>query len=441
MNRLTTTCVLLFVALASSCGRTDTSSASAINQQPVQPVINISPLERGHGQWQVASASEVTVTVTAPRAKQVLILSRPEGVAQETEEEQIELKQLDAPANAKSGQFITQLTLASDFAGEVWAEAIYADGAKKQTEVIALTAKSPSSNPNALPQSAGGSIGTDESARSDKLTGGRIKRASFQAGQSDIRLTINLPAFVLTLWQNGTEVAVYSIGIGRKNFPVPVGEREATAIIFNPNWIPPDSAWVRRTKGVEPYEKITADDPRNPLGKIKIPLGEGYLIHEAAKPSDIGRLTSHGCIRMLREDLFDLAEKIIGARSLPVTKPQFMQAKKSSERMVVQLDAPLLVDINYDSQVIEGGVLHLYPDVYGRGAFALDSLRAELQSVGVETSNFADSTLQQMLDQVGDDKQYVLSVADIRQGRWNTGQVMPVIEPSSQKVAKKASVK
>ncbi|MDQ3009799.1 MAG: L,D-transpeptidase [Acidobacteriota bacterium] len=398
-------------------------------------------MERGHGQWQVASASQVTLTVTAPGANHVLILSRPEGVAEGVEEEQLELKRIDTPTNAKSGKFVTALELASDFAGEIWAEAVYADGAKKQSEAVALTATTQNSNPNALPQSAGGSIGTDESARSDKLTGGRIKRASFRAGQPDIRLTVNLPAFMLTLWQNGTEVAVYQVGIGRKSFPVPVGEREATAIIFNPNWIPPDSAWVRRTKGVEPYEKITADDPRNPLGKIKIPLGEGYLIHEAAKPSDIGRLTSHGCIRMMREDLFDLAEKIIAARSLPVMKPQFNQAKKGSERMVVQLDAPLLVDINYDSQVIEGGVLHLYPDVYGRGAFALDSLRAELQSVGVETSNFADSTLQQMLDQVGDDKQYVLSVADIRQGRWSAGQVMPVIELSDQRVAKKASVK
>ncbi|MEP7343110.1 MAG: L,D-transpeptidase, partial [Acidobacteriota bacterium] len=219
MNRLTTACVLLFVTLANSCGRTDYSSASQINQQPVQPVIEIAPLERGHGQWQVASTSAVTVTVTAPGANLVLILSRPEGVAEGVEEEQLELKRMATPTNAKSGKFVTPLELPSDFAGEVWAEAVYADGAKKQTEAVALTAATPGSNSNASPQSAGGSIGTDESARSDKLTGGRVKRASFQAGQSDIRLTINLPAFMLTLWQNGAEVGVYRIGIGRKSFP------------------------------------------------------------------------------------------------------------------------------------------------------------------------------------------------------------------------------
>jgi lipoprotein-anchoring transpeptidase ErfK/SrfK len=441
MKRIATAALLLLgVMMSDSCVRASCSTASTDNQQTVRAVIEIAKLEPGHGQWQVASANEVTVTVTAPGAKQVLILSRPEEVpdwaieeAQEgIEGEQFELRKLELPTNDQNGRgrkFVTKLTLPSDFAAEVWAEAVYPDGTKKQTETVALAAAAPSRNPDALGEAAGGSIGTDESARSDKLTGGRIRRATFQAGEPDIRLTVNLPAFRLTLWQNGAEVGVYQIGIGRKNFPVPVGEREATAVIFNPNWIPPDSAWVRRTRGVEPYEKIMAADPRNPLGKVKIPLGAGYLIHEAAKPSDIGHLTSHGCIRMLRGDLFDLAEKIITARNPPVTKLQLGQTRRNSERLVVQLDAPLLVDINYDLQVIEGGVLHLYPDVYERGAFALDSLRSELQSAGLEVTNLTDTNLQQMLDRVDSNQQFILSVADIRRGRWNAGKTVPVIEP------------
>jgi len=448
MKRIATTGCLLIVAMMNSCPRLKDSSAPAVDQQIIQPVMAIAPLEQGRGQWQVASTDKVTVTVTAPGAKQVLILGRPEGVAEDAqedmEEKQLELSRLDASTsgqNERDGKFITQLTLSADFAAEVWAEAVYADGAKRQTETIALAATAQDVNPDNPGEAAGGSIGTDESARSDKLTGGRIRRATFQAGEPDIRLTVNLPAFRLTLWQNGAEVRVYQIGIGRKNFPVPVGERVATAVIFNPNWIPPDSAWVRRTKGVEPYEKITADDPRNPLGKVKIPLGAGYLIHEAAKPSDIGRLTSHGCIRMLREDLFDLAEKIISARNLPVTKLQLGQSRKNSERLVVQLDAPLLVDINYDLQVIESGVLHLYPDVYKRGAFALDSLRAELQSVGIEGANLTDANLQGMLDRVDNNRQFVISVADMRRGRWNAGKALPVVETSLQGMGERASVR
>ena len=45
-----------------------------------------------------------------------------------------------------------------------------------------------------------------ESERSDRLTGGRVERAEFEPGQPDIRLTLNVPSFRLTLWQNGKEV-------------------------------------------------------------------------------------------------------------------------------------------------------------------------------------------------------------------------------------------
>ena len=110
---------------------------------------------------------------------------------------------------------------------------------------------------------------------------------------------MNVPAFRLTLWQNGKEVKTYQIGVGRKKFPLQIGERKATQIVWNPEWVPPDSSWVHESEDVEPGERIEADDPRNPLGKVKIPLGGGYLIHQAAKPSDIGHLVSHGCIRML----------------------------------------------------------------------------------------------------------------------------------------------
>ena len=164
--------------------------------------------------------------------------------------------------------------------------------------------------------------------------------------------------------------------------------------------------------------KIKPNDPRPPLSKIKIPLGAGYMIHEATKADDIGRAVSHGCILMLRADLLDLAEKIVTARNLPVTKSRIAQLRDSHERLAASLDPPLLVDINYDLQVVEGGALHVYPDVYERGAFALDSLRAELQSAGVASPLLEDQALRRILDHVSVDTQFVINVADIRKGRW-----------------------
>lgn len=76
--------------------------------------------------------------------------------------------------------------------------------------------------------------------------------------------------------------------------------------------------------------------------------------------------------------LFDLTEKIVAARKLPVTKNQIEQARTNTERRAVKLDPPLWVGINYETQVIEGSVLYLYPDVYKRRKNDLASLRNKL---------------------------------------------------------------
>jgi L,D-transpeptidase catalytic domain len=265
--------------------------------------------------------------------------------------------------------------------------------------------------------SVGKSLETDESERSDRLTGGRIEKAPLSAGDRRVWMTVDIPAFRLTLWQNGKEVRTYQIGIGRRSFPLPTGEHKATEIIWNPEWIPPDSSWVEETEDVEAGERIEADDLRNPLGKIKIPLGGAILIHQAAKPSDIGRLVSHGCVRMLTEDIFDLTEKIVAARGLPVTREQIEQAKMSADRLAAKLDPPIWVDINYDMSVVEGGVLHLFPDVYNRSVNPLEELRSELMSNGVDVASIDDQTLEQMLAQVTMTEMFVVSIAEIKAGR------------------------
>ena len=233
-----------------------------------------------------------------------------------------------------------------------------------------------------------------ESEREDRLTGGRIERAEFEAGQPDIKLTLNVPSFRLTLWQNGKEVKSYFVGVGMKQYPIYIGEREAREIIWNPPWIPPSSDWVSTHKGVRPGEVIKASDPRNPLGKLKIPLGDGYLIHQATGPGNLGNLVSHGCVRMLRSDLYDLAEKIVAA-----------------------LEEPLEFDINYDTLVVEGGTLYIYPDVYDRGTNTVARLRGELRSYGVADSALDDDTLQKMLAEVTRRTKFVVDLRSIGEGR------------------------
>jgi lipoprotein-anchoring transpeptidase ErfK/SrfK len=421
--------VPLFLAAAiSACepanrSSNDNSANSNTTTAAAEPSIEASPISKTEDQWQVISSGNVTLAVTAPGAQSVKILYRPAF----TEGRHVELKNVKAPSDAASGKFSSQIKVPSDFAGEVWAEVSYRDGTKKETKPISLTVESISAD-----ELANASYKhTDESARSDKLTNGTIEKTSLQPGNGDIHITVNIPAFQLTLWQGNKEVKTYQIGIGRKDFQLPSGLRYGKQVIFNPDWIPPDSEWVQE-HDVEPGEVVEADDPRNPLGKVKIPIGgSGILIHQAFKPSDIGHLVSHGCVRLVLNELYELIDEIISAQSLKVSRAQLENAKSSKDRFAIKLDAPLVVDINYDTQVVEGGVLHLYPDVYNRGTLTVENVRAELKEAGVDDAKLDDKALQQMIDRVTMNEEFIASVADIKAGRGvGAGKTQPLTSAS-----------
>lgn len=121
------------------------------------------------------------------------------------------------------------------------------------------------------------------------------------------------------------------------------------------------------------------------------------------------------------------------ARKLPITQEQIEQAKINTERPAIKLDPPLWVDINYDTQVIESGVLHLYPDVYKPGKEEVSNLQQELAST--ENLQVDAKTLQKMLEQVTQKQEFVVSIAEIKAGRaLIAGRLVPLVntlEPSS----------
>jgi hypothetical protein len=278
-----------------------------------------------------------------------------------------------------------------------------------------------------------------ESARSDKITGGIIK-TSLAGGTDGVKVTINVPAFQMTLWQDGKEVKSYPIGIGMLEYPIVIGQRKAASIEWNPVWIPPSSDWIEKSSTVKPGEIVLPTDPRNPLGKLKIPLGYGYLLHQAKGPGDLGSLVSHGCVRVMQADLYDLAEKIIEARGLDVTPQQIAAAKRTKKTLVIPLEPTLPVEITYDTIVIEGGKLHVYPDIYRHKRNTIPNLREELRSSGVDDSELSDATLNKMLAVAAGKQKFVVSVGDLESGKaLSEGRTVAVVnQPASTRRATKS---
>lgn len=279
-----------------------------------------------------------------------------------------------------------------------------------------------------------------DSARSDKFTGGRIEKTALAAGDGNLKITINVPAFQMTLWQNGKEVRSYPIGVGLLDYPIMIGRLEASSVQWNPVWIPPSSDWIEKSSTVKAGEIILPTDPRNPLGKVKIPLGYGYLIHQAKGDGDMGNLVSHGCIRVMQKDLYDLAEKIVSARSLDVTPDQIVEAKRTKITVIGQLEPIVPVEITYDTMVIEAGRLHIYPDVYNYKKNTVANLRKDLRTNGIDDSGISDAALAKMIASASAKKQFVVDAAILETGNaLKSGKVIPVL-PAQNEVKSKSSL-
>ncbi|MEQ1762999.1 MAG: L,D-transpeptidase [Pyrinomonadaceae bacterium] len=255
-----------------------------------------------------------------------------------------------------------------------------------------------------------------ESARSDKLTGG-IKTAAFVPSDPNIRLSLNIPSFQLTVWQSGKEVAMYHVGVGKIDFPVPVSLRNATSIEFNPVWIPPSSDWIEKSSTVKAGEIVEPTDPRNPLGKIKIPLGYGYLLHQAKGPQDLGGLVSHGCIRVMQKDLYEISEMIAAARGLDITSQQIWATKRNKKTVLVLLETPVIVEITYDTIVVENGRLNVYPDVYQKKMNTVENVRTELRSSGIDDSLVTDKEITRIISLAKGKQKYIALVGDLEAGK------------------------
>ena len=400
-----------------------------------QPSIELVDVEKKGGHF-LLTGGTAELAVSAPGASRWEIFYMPVT----SSDRALRLTTIEA---AENGRFSFRLNAPEDLNGEVWARVHYPNGEVRETERVRVARRDTASvgdspvSPSPRPEQDSGvaspergtetaTTDTDDSARADKLTGGKIERASLKRGGGEMRVTVNVPAFLMTLWQDGKEIETYYVGVGRKQYPIPSGMRTADQIILNPDWIPPNSEWVRQSEH-EPYERIPASDPDNPLGKIKIPLGDAYLLHEAQGPSDIGNLVSHGCVRVLRDDIFDMTKRIAAGWALGISASEIEAARRNTTRRPIDLNGEMQVDINYDTMVVEGGELQIFPDVYEKGVNTVDNLKKELENYGVGTGEIPRDRLEELLAMVSRDRKVVIPLANLKAGRFDDHKVEPLI--------------
>ena len=210
---------------------------------------------------------------------------------------------------------------------------------------------------------------------------------------TDTRVVVNIPAFRMDLFQDGSLVKTYKIGIGYPEFSLPQGLRKAQQIIFNPTWTPPDSPWVAKMKNVTPGERVEAGDKDNPLGPIKIPIGLPSLIHGGKSPAKIGKFASHGCVGLTTPQIKDFAgelAKISNTEDISAKMDTYLENKEKTQTVKLKQTVP--VELRYETIVVEDGKLHIYKDVYAQATNTEENLRRVLEANGLKLEDLPQRT-------------------------------------------------
>lgn len=216
---------------------------------------------------------------------------------------------------------------------------------------------------------------------------------------TDTRVVVNIPAFRMDLFQNGSLVKSYKVGIGYPQFPLPLGMRKAQTVIFNPSWTPPDSPWVADMKNVTPGETVEPGSKNNPLGPIKIPIGLPSLIHGGKSPAKIGKFASHGCVGLTNAQVKDFAMLLMRAGNNEVSDKEIAQyLEDKTKTKTVKLDQVIPVELRYETIVLEDGKLHIYKDVYAQDTNTEENLRRVLETHGSRLEDLSTEQRQQALD-------------------------------------------
>lgn len=197
------------------------------------------------------------------------------------------------------------------------------------------------------------------------------------------KIVINVAARKLKLYDKDQLVKTYSIAVGSSAYRTPLGDRSMTQIVWNPWWIPPkNSAWAKGAKDTPPGRN-------NPLGPVKMKLGDAIMVHGTNKPASVGHAASHGCMRMNNEEAKELA-RYIQEHVMMQTDPALYDtyAKNGGRSYYVNLSQSVPISIVYDIAEIENGELKVYQDVYWKVRDKKAHIESLLSANGYKTEEY-----------------------------------------------------
>ena len=131
-------------------------------------------------------------------------------------------------------------------------------------------------------------------------------------------IIVNIPDRSLYLFRNSKLSARYPVALGMAKkkestaWQTPVGRFQIVDKKKNPTWKIPLSIQKEMEENGEEVLESIPPGPKNPLGKYSLRTDlAGILIHSTTRPASINSFSSHGCIRMMPENMVQLFNSVV----------------------------------------------------------------------------------------------------------------------------------
>jgi murein L,D-transpeptidase YcbB/YkuD len=226
------------------------------------------------------------------------------------------------------------------------------------------------------------------------------------AAQTPLRVDLNIPALRIVVYEGDVAIRSYPVSVGMLGHDTPTGSFDIDHAEWNPWWRPPAREWARN-------DKVTPPGPNNPMGRVKLYFEPLYFVHGTPESESIGTPASHGCVRMLNEDVIALA-RLLHERAAPeISDSDIDRILRSGGTRRVNFDNAIPLRVRYDPVEVANGELRVHPDIYRRDAIHPEGVYQALMAAGYDVSNVELRDVRRLVEAAKDrDATYVVALSE-----------------------------
>jgi murein L,D-transpeptidase YcbB/YkuD len=227
------------------------------------------------------------------------------------------------------------------------------------------------------------------------------------AAQQPLRIDLNIPTSRLVVYEGDRVLHTYRVAVGKPSHGTPDGTFSITHAEWNPDWRPPQREWARG-------REYTPPGLNNPMGRVKLFFMPLYFIHGTPERESIGTPASHGCVRMLNSDVVALSRLLHEHAAPHVSRAEIdriLANPRQTRRVNFRQEIPVV--IRYEPVVVEGGKIHVYPDIYNRKAIHVEGVYQALMTAGYDVASLDMQAVRAFVDGAKNRRSvYQVSVAE-----------------------------